>query len=231
MSISSLAQEEKDNVNEIDSVSLNDFNTLKEERDNAEQKYKSLLHSYNDVCKRDSMNSIHITSMNQKVDSLQALFNNLNADYENANKKLANIASNFLYIPYEAYSVEKIAIPAFEAISVSYLREKNEIKYILLKNYKEDIISLLGYIKSVKEKYNNPFASKTPEVKNQCLNQLHNQQFYRSYIQYNDWKATYLGRQIIKVESILKSFSGSNQPNFDSIEKELNNCIKSTEAL
>lgn len=224
MSISSLAQEEKDNVNETDTISLYEFNTLKEERDSAVQNYNSLLHLYNAVCKRDSMNSI-------RIDSLQTSLNYLNANNENVNKKLANIASNFLYIPYEAYSIEKIAIPAFEAISLSSLRKKNEIKYTLLKNYQQDILSLLNFIHETKESFNNPFASKTSDTKNLYINKLHAQNFYKTYIQYSDWKSTYLGKKITKIESILVNSNGAKKPNFDEIENELSNCLKSIEGI
>lgn len=214
------------------SVFLKDLNALKTERDNAVKLCDSFKKVNQEIYKRDSVNSIRINSLEQENDSLDTLLTKLHVDYEKSNKKLANIVSNFLYIAYEAYSVDNIAIPAFEAITIPSLREKNEIKYNLLKCYKQDIQSFLNFIKEVKAEYkNNPFASKSSDVKNAFIQKLHHQVFYKNYVKYDRWRETYLGKRIVKVENELKNSSGSKKPNFDSIESELNNCLKSEEEL
>lgn len=219
----SFAQKEEDTLKV--SVLLKDFNTLKTERDSAVYLCDSINKVNQSVCER-------INSLKQEIASLNTQFTKLHDDYVVSNKKLANIASNFLFIAYEAYSVDNIAIPAFEAITIPSLREKNEIKYNLLKRYQQDIQSLLNFLNEVKAEYkNNPFASKSSDVKNTFIQKLRNQDFYKNYEKYDRWRETYLGKQIVKVENVLNNSGGSKKPNFDSIENELKNCLKSAEEL
>lgn len=232
-----LAQETPDSIIPIEnkvemvSISLNDLTKLKSERDQAVNRLRELTSSYITVYRNDSIKSGRIITIEAKVDSLKESYEKIKSNNDKANKSLINIASNFLYIPYEAYSIEKIAIPAFEIVSDRELREKHAVGYKLLKNYQRDIRALLSFIKQAKEKLNAQWALRTPDVKNGVLNDLQAQGFYTSYKEYKEWQETFLGKQIVKVENVIKTCSDSNKPVFDDIEIQLNNCLNSINDL
>ena len=147
---------------------------------------------------------------------------------ELANKKLVNIASNFLYIPYEAYSIQEIAIPAFKAVTDKQLLQKHQIKLVLLENYQQDIRDLLEFIShDVKKELDNRFARDLNTLEKQFLEKG----FYLRYSQYEDWKNTYLGKIIYDVDEKMKSYNGFPKPDFTSITKELNQCLETIKDL
>ena len=176
------------------------------------------------------------------IKSLSNLVSNLRADSISAcntqrelqekllksDKCLISVASNFLYLPYEAYSVNNIAIRSFETISDVGMKKKYLIRYELLKNYKDDILCFLNFLITQKEELNKPFT-KNAEDAIQSLRQL---QFYIVYHKYDDWEATFLGKKIVTVEKQLKLFNGgTHKANFDIIISELQNCIETEKDL
>ena len=146
---------------------------------------------------------------------------------EISNKKLVNIASNFLYIPYEAYSIEKIAIPAFKAVTDEQLLHTHRIKLALLENYQQDIRDLLTFISDIEKELGNRFAKDLKDLEQRYIKT----DYYLRYNQYDDWKNTYLGKKINYIDAKMKSYNGSNKPDFTSTKKELNQCIETTNNL
>ena len=145
-----------------------------------------------------------------------------------SDKCLISVASNFLYLPYEAYSVNNIAIRSFETISDEGMKKEYSIRYKLLKSYKDDILCFLNFLITQKEELNKPFT-KNAEDAIQSLRQL---QFYIVYHKYDDWEATFLGKKILTVEKQLKLFNGgTHKANFDLIISELQNCIETEKDL
>ena len=159
-----------------------------------------------------------------KLSKLEIDLNHLKSDttrlyvaQREADKRLVNIASNFLYIPYEAYSIEKIAIPAFKAIVNDRLRHEHHIKYELLCNYRKDIESILSFIEFVGNKLQKPFVKDA----NEFLLQFHNQPFYQSYQNYPEWSDTYLGGKISLIDKQLKEFDGNqHKVDFTALKEE-----------
>ena len=186
----------------------------------------------------ETVDSLHL--LNQICDSLKRDFSNLQKEYsalqkrndeykqklERADKVLSSTASNFLYIPYEAYGVENVAIRAFETINDEALRRKHEIDYVLLKNYQSDIKGFLSYLRQAKKKLSNPFELKGDGAAS-LLQGFRQEVYYVRYHEYNDWSQTYIGKLIMRVENQLKN----NRANFDDIIKELEECLKTAADL
>lgn len=105
------------------SISINDLNSLKSENDSLKlqlteknEKYQKLLVE-SDECKNE------LSNLERNINLLISDTTKLHMAQREADRRLVNIASNFLYIPYEAYSIEKIAIPAFRAIADAELKD------------------------------------------------------------------------------------------------------------
>ena len=170
-----------------------------------------------------------------KLSKLEIDINHLKSDttrlyiaQRETDKRLVNIASNFLYIPYEAYSIEKIAIPAFKAIVNDRLRNEHHIKYELLCNYRKDIENILLFIEYADNELQRPFVKNANDIQLQ----FQNKSFYRSYQNYPEWSDTYLGGKISLIEKQLKEFDGNqHKVDFTALKDELNKCLKTIEAL
>lgn len=209
-------------------MSMSDFEKLNKERDNAIAKHRNILNKYNELLKQDSIKTEKLLKLNTDYPILEAKYKDLLSAQEKADKCLLNTASNFLYIPYEDYSVQEIAIPAFEAVSNQELKNKYEIKLYLLKSYQTDIKSLLEFISAVEKELDNPFAKNAKDL----VIQLRNSQFSVTYRKYDDWSNTFLGKRIISIENQLKAYDGkTHKLNLEAIKNELNTCLKTIEDL
>ena len=216
-------------------IKMSDFEKLNKEKDNAIAKhdsllgkYNELLYRYNEVSKDDSIKTVNLSKLNKDYPVLKDKYNKLVKLQEKADKCLLNMAFNFLYIPYEDYSIQEIAIPAFEAVSNQELKNQHKIKFDLLKSYKTDIESLLEFIETTEKELRNPFAK---DAKEQFV-KFQNTQLSVNYRKYNDWSNTYIGKIIITIEGQLKAFDGKTcKLNLEEIKKELNSCKKSIGSL
>jgi hypothetical protein len=139
-------------------ISLSDLTDLKRTKDSL-QKANSILASSNKKLTSEVSN-LTIQLDNAKISSSgrESELKKYKVSLAKADTALVNTASNFLYIPYEAYSIEKIALPDFEAISDSELRKNNNEKYLLLKNYGEDIEAVYKFLETASADLNHPFS-------------------------------------------------------------------------
>lgn len=220
--------------NKADSVKVGEFPSEQNELTALENKkeetayyYKKLKQQYDSLLLKCQTETEDLSKLKEECSALQKE----NAEYKEklkkADKALSSTASNFLYIPYEAYGVEKIAIRAFETISDDALRQKHEIDYRLLKNYQTDIRDLYSYLQQVKEKLSsNPFGLKGNGASS-LLQNFRQETYCIRYHEYEDWAETYMGKLIIRVEYQLKS----NKANFDEIIDELEKCLKTVDNL
>ena len=102
------------------------------------------------------------------------------------------------------------------------------MNYVLLKSYQNDVKQLLDFITSAEKELGNPFAKNADEQ----LRKLHNWPVYIKYKQYSDWKGTWLGKRLCKVEAALRNFKGDrSQLKFGTIKKELQDCLDTTNDL
>jgi len=122
-----------------------------------------------------------------------------------SDKALISMASNFIYIPYEAYSVDSIAIPAYESVQDLALKRHYEIRYQLLKNYKEDVCETVKLLNDIFQECNAPFASGGQS--NELISKITQSRVYFQYKQYDDWRNTYLGYMLTEVVGYLKYFN------------------------
>ena len=132
-----LAQNKADSTAHADmeiKIDMRDFERLKSERDSAMTAYKALLPKYNKIVKNDSALAAQLQTARTECATFKLKCDELQQAQRKANVCLFNIASNFLYIPYEAYSVEKLAIPAFEAVTDKDLTTQHSVNYVLLAN-------------------------------------------------------------------------------------------------
>lgn len=147
-----------------------------------------------------------------------------------SDKALISMASNFIYIPYEAYSVDSIAIPAYESAQDLTLKRQYEIRYQLLKNYKEDVSETVKLLNDIYQEFENPFASS--EQSNELISKITQSRVYAQYKQYDDWRNTYLGYMLTEVVGYLKAFNKEATPQKIKAKiDELNRCIKTEDSL
>lgn len=216
-------------------IDMNELNALQTEKDNAIKAYSALNSKYEAVLARLSIDSIKTASSLTQLSKtemenmhLKEEIGQLREKLFKSDKCLVSTASNFLYIPYEAYSINNIAIRAFETIDSDSLRQKHIIKFRLLTNYQQDIKALLSFLEKMEAELNKPF------VKNAVgeLQILQTEGYYVLYHEYEDWANTYLGGHLMNIEGQLKAFDGkTHKVNFGDIINELQNCIKTVEEL
>ena len=129
----------------------------------------------------------------------------LEASNDSLQRKLISMASNFLYIPYDQYSIDEIAIPAFKASagSSAYLQYRNRLP--LFENYRTYILNLIDFLTKAEKATSIGLTAMRNNNASESLNTLSTLPVYRDYTGYNDWKNTYLGQQILTIQRILSS--------------------------
>ena len=220
----------------VDSTLQIQLDSLTEEIDKLKRDNLKLTESLGllkqDSVKIDSLNRSLEHKLNSKTVEMEQLdsINKKLSNYLNVSDvRLFNISTNFIYIPYEAYSIEKIAIPAYEAIYDSERKENHKIRYTLLKEYQSDIKSLVLFLDKSQEELFDYFA--TQDVADEWRENLKQEKFYINYSLYEDGGNTYLGAKIKKVEELLRSFSRDNKELFTPIINELKERLKTVEDL
>lgn len=137
---------------------------------------------------------------------------------------LVNMACNFLYIPYETYSVQEIAIPAADAVVSQELRSKRLVAFDLLRDYQVHVKQLADFIPTLKTPLSNPFLPESK--KTELIGKLHQLPVYKAYQAYNDWKATYLGKKMLYLEQLIKTHTPKTKlDKFKNLAEELNHCL------
>lgn len=145
-------------------------------------------------------------------------------------KALISMASNFIYIPYEAYSIDSIAIPAYESVQDLTLKQQYKTRYQLLINYKENVCETIKLLNDIYQESNAPFASGGQS--NELISKITQSRIYAQYKQYDDWGNTYLGYILTEVVGYLKDFNKETTPQKIKAKiDELNRCIKTEDSL
>lgn len=158
-------------------------------------------------------------TLNDSIIKLNEEINNVKSV---SNRKLISMASNFIYIPYEDYSINKIAIPAFESAKGSKEYDEYKGRLSLLEKYKEDIDSIKIFLGGLKETFFTKSFSRNTECSN-TLKKLTDLEVYKRYQTYSDWKATYLGQKIVRIETVLKNPSDKTYSELTKVKEELEN--------
>lgn len=243
-----VAQEKRDTVavqggSEIMvQIPLEELNNLKNEKDAAEKEVEALTRSHDSLQRQcaekearlDSLvsdqkfKSMKYKDLEQKYSFSEAEVREVRAQQKEADKCLFNVSVNFLFIAYEAYSIDSIAIPAFDAIRSKELKEKRKTDAYLLKHYKEHVRSFCEYLKWAEEELRKPFTKKGDGF----IEKLQGETFYKDYKGYAHWKGTYLGKRIREIEGGLSQFENDAvRQTCERIRKELESCLKTAEAF
>lgn len=171
---------------------------------------------------------VHLSNL--RADSLEThnTINELKKQLLKADTCLINVASNFIYIPYEAYSVKEIAIPAYQMVSDEGLKVRYKSRYEFLSKYKEHIVEFISCLNEMKKVLSNPFAKDADDA----INVLHAKRFYTAYHEFEGWESTFLGSRIIAIEKQMKDYKGpASKVDFDKVKNELEECLKTENNL
>ena len=178
---------------------------------------------------------VKLNVANRDKESLDRKAKEAEKHAESVEKSLISMASNFLYVPYEAYGVEEIAIKAFESIQNTKLKQEYNQRYILLKNYQNHLREFKAYLERVQKACKAPFQatatefidSTDPKVSPELI--LKKQPFYLEYSKYNEYRDTFIGGLIQKTESILKAHTKQNKANVQGVIEEIDKTQSQTE--
>lgn len=171
------------------------------------------------------MNALGNPDLAMQIEELKNSNETLKSQNDTANKKLKNIAFNFLYIPYEAFSIKKIAIPAFNAISDPSVKEAGKVKFSLLQSYETDIKELIVCYRKIEDELDLSYDGI------EYVEKIKGTDVYNNYNKYDDWENTYLGKNILLAISRMESFTRKNKTSLKDLIAELEKCLKTEEDL
>ena len=166
-----------------------------------------------------------IKSLKEEISNLENESKSKDARISELEEAMLFIASNFLYIPYEDYNINNIAIPASKYVKDPTLNSKYRDRIDLLKDYAKHVTDLRVFLESLnKEMEKMPIPRKNTDV---ILSELPNLSVYKDYTnKYKEyWQETYLGKILFKVENKIKEFNHKDGQKdvFTSYIKELKN--------
>lgn len=139
----------------------------------------------------------------------------LQAKNEALTRKLISMASNFLYIPYEDYSINNIAIPAFKAAEGTPVYTEYCNRLPMLENYKNDISAIIDFLSGTNKPFKFYDATVSKEEGNKCKLGLEALPCYQRYVVYDDWKNTFLGNYL---NEMLKNYNNPTDQTFKNLE-------------
>ena len=174
-----------------------------------------------------SQKKTELIGMNSKYSDLEKKYNELAKHSEIVDKQLISCASNYLYLPFNAYYVKEFAIAAYELVSDKALYSKYIIRLNLLKGYESHIRELIAFMIDKEKKCHDPFQKEAKEF----VPELKSLACYQSYSRYEGFKDTYLGAKLVEIERRLNAQKSSSRASFKDIVKELNTCLKTLEDL
>lgn len=168
-----------------------------------------------------------ITNLKRKIEDLQSItIKRLEASNDTLQRRLISMASNFLYIPYDEYSIEEIAIPAFLSTkdTPAYTRFQNRLP--LLQNYKSDVANLVNSLSQMEKDLEIGLTAMRNQKANEHLNNLQVSSLYQRYTSYDDWENTYLGEQLKSIFGLLKSPTDQTSSKLKTIRTNLEGLLK-----
>ena len=185
---------------------------------------KELLQSLNEQKARIEAKKSELQNYNVTEADTEKVKN----DIDEYKASFVEMATAFLYVPYNEEGITKIAIPAFQLSKGSSYYNDYEIRLTLLQNYKNNTEKLIkyldkslynfDYINNQIEKNNLPNAQRKYEEIKSDFYKLSCVEEYKSYGE--GWEETYLGEIINGIEKLLNS----NSP-VDKVEKAFKNYL------
>ena len=147
---------------------------------------------------------------------------------ESYQKKFISIASNFLYLPYDEYSINDLAIPAYETTKGTPLYDKYKIRLQMLQYYARDIQEIIKFLQKTRGSI--PKSGSLQNWANGAKKEFAGYPVVIHYQEYgDDWKETYLGKYIVKIFKQLNNLNGDAYSRiynaFGTYIKELNELL------
>lgn len=173
----------------------------------------------------DSMIASVDTVLAKQIEELKNSNETLNSQIDTAYICLEAISYNFLYIPYEAFSIKNIAIPAFNAINNPYIKEAGKVQFSLLQSYETDIKELIVCYRKIEDELDLSYDGI------EYVEKIKGTDVYNNYNKYDDWENTYLGKNILLAISRMESFTRKNKTSLKDLIAELEKCLKTEEDL
>ena len=220
-SLRSELQQKKDSI-EILKKRISDL-----ERTNA--KLKTKINLSDSLSSELQKKQVNLSMLQNDTSSLRQKNNKLESQIEETDKSLERIASNFLFIYYEAFSIEYIAIPAYKSISSNNLKNEGRMKYTLLENYKKDVHELYELYKIIETDLVDEYTFSGKDH----ISEIEGSEAYKRYSNsgYSKWGKTYLGKNMLDAISILRNFTPENRKTLKALITELEKCIATEEEL
>lgn len=199
--------------------------------DSLENQNSTLKDLLKDSQKEADNKQMEISILKDKITELEETkIKHIEASNDSLQRWLVTVASNFLYIPYEEYSIEKIAVPAFLATKGTPAYHRSVDKLPLLQNYKDDMSSLIDFLRISEEEYAWCVGEKMRADKaNEQLGKLSLLTMYSRYSTYKDWKNTFLGKEIISIQNKLKAPTKETPEQLSKIRKKLERVLNNEE--
>lgn len=174
--------------------------------------------------KETELKESDILKLKKELEGIQnGTVKRLEASNDSLRRKLISMASNFLYIPYDQYSIEEIAIPAFKASAGSSVYVQYQNRLPLFENYNSYILSLIEFLAKAENDTSSSFklTSMRKNNANEALTVLSTLPVFNDYMRYEDWKNTFLGKQIVAIQRILNSPNDSTSSQLKEIRIRL----------
>jgi hypothetical protein len=130
---------------------------------------------------------------------------------------IVNLSTNYLFIPYEDYSVENSAVPAIDNVYNKTLLEKQSVRINLLKNYKQHVQQFRDFL----IRMNVECKKKFRDINKDFITPFTSQPFFIEYKKFDKHESMYLWKFYVEVLKRFKSYTNENNPKFDDIIKEL----------
>ncbi len=168
-----------------------------------------------------------ISNLQHKINELQNItIKSLEASNDTLQRRLISMASNFLYIPYDEYSIQEIALPAFMSTKGTSAFTRYQNRLPLLQNYKSDIESLVNSLSQMEKDLSIQFMPMINQKAKEHQDNLSSSTLYLRYVSYDDWENTYLGNQIRIIQSLLKSPSKETSSELKNLRLKLERLLK-----
>lgn len=194
---------------------------------------KLYIQKFNECSLKLSQANLECDKLRSKYDSIGRIISGL--EKENFRQRneilqfdtvLFKTGINFLYIPYDSFSINSIAIPSLKRINRKENFLEFDLVYTLFSRYEVYLSNFKQYlVDKEKDHFQNPFDINSFKL-DLALDDFHKQEFYSKYNEYEDFKNTYLGLKFQMVEERFRLYSEKKKVTFEDLIKELSTCLE-----
>lgn len=177
--------------------------------------------------KETELKESNIINLQHKIDDLQNIsIKRLEASNDSLQRDLISMASNFLYIPYDEYSIEEIALKAFLSTKGTPAYSQYQNRLPLIQNYRNDISSLITFLLQAEKNLAIGLTKLRENKAKEYLSNIQSLDLYLRYSSYDDWENTYLGSQICTIQKYLQTPTESTSAQLKAVRTILEGLLK-----